>query len=115
MKDVISKEKAREKEGLSKSIAHTTALAEVAQALGLIDLAGKYMWAISNANLEPAKILGLTGIKKYWRRAEQVEIKLDWLYDWILTPAPFLRHLRRVYNNKELTKNIKVRQDIDLE
>ena len=39
------------------------------------------MWEISNANLDTAKELGLTGIKKYWRCAWQVEIELDWLHD----------------------------------
>ena len=69
MKDVIIEEKVREKEGLSEGIADTTAPAEVARASSPVDLAGKYMWAMSNADMDAAKELGLTGIKKYWRHA----------------------------------------------
>ena len=39
------------------------------------------MWTISNADLDAAKELELTSINKYWRRAGQVEIKLDWLHN----------------------------------
>ena len=65
MKDVIIEEKARKKERLSEGIANTTTPAEVAWALSPIDLAGKYMWAMSNANMDAVKKLGLTNIKKY--------------------------------------------------
>ena len=65
MKDMIIKEKARKKERLLKGIADTTAPTEVAQALSLVDLARKYIWAINNANIDAAKELGLIGIKKY--------------------------------------------------
>ncbi len=63
MKNVIISEKAREEEMLSKGIADTTAPAEVAQVLSLVDLTKRYNWAISNANLDIAKKLGLTNIK----------------------------------------------------
>ena len=108
MKDVIIEEKAREKEGLSESIADTTAPAKVAQGSSPVDLAGKYMWAMSNANIDAAKELGLIGIKKYWKRAGQVEMELDWLYDWIPALATFVRHSRSVYNNEEVTQNMNV-------
>ena len=62
---MIIEEKAREKKGLSEDITDTTTLAKVAWTLNLVDLAGKYMWAISNANIDAAKKLRLTGIKKY--------------------------------------------------
>ena len=65
MKDVIIKEKTREKEKLFKSIADITAPAEVAQASCPVDLLERDMWAMSNANLDAAKKIGLTGIKKY--------------------------------------------------
>ena len=65
MKDVIITKKVREKKKLFEGIADTTALAEIAQATGCVDLAERYMWAMSNANLDAAKELGLTGIKKY--------------------------------------------------
>ncbi len=51
-------------------IADTITLAKVAQALSLFDLAGRYNWIISNIDLDRAKELGLTNIKKYWRRAD---------------------------------------------
>ena len=78
---MIIEEKTRKKEALSEGIADTTAPAEVALASSLVDLAGKYMCAMSNANMDTTKKLGLTSIKKYWRRARQVEIELDWLHN----------------------------------
>ena len=62
---MIIEEKARKKERLSESIADITAPAEVTQALSPINIAGKYIWAINNADLDTAKELELTGIKKY--------------------------------------------------
>ena len=109
MKDVIIEERTKEKEKLLKSIMETTALAEMAQVLSLIDLAKKYIWAISNIDIDTAKKLRLTGIKKYWRRVRQVKIELYWLNDWIPALATFVRHLHRVYNNKKVTKNMNVR------
>ena len=52
---MIFEKKARQKEGLSKGIADTTALAEVTQVSVPINLAWKYMWAISKADLDAAK------------------------------------------------------------
>ena len=69
MKNVIISKNVREEKMLSESIADTTTPAEVARVLSLIDLAGRYNWAMSDANLDTAKELGLTGIKKYWKRA----------------------------------------------
>ena len=65
MKDVIIEEKVREKKGLLEDIVDTTAPAEVAQASSLFNLAGKYMGTMSNADMDVAKELGLTGIRKY--------------------------------------------------
>ena len=71
------KEKVREKERLLESIADTTSSAEVAWASSAVDLIGKYMWAISNADIDATKELGLTGIKKYWRHTWEIEMELD--------------------------------------
>ena len=62
---MINKKKAKKKERLLKGIADTTVSAEMSQTLSSIDFARKYMWAISNAHLDAAKKLRLTGIKKY--------------------------------------------------
>ncbi len=70
---------------------------------------------MSNVDIDAAKELGLTRVQKYWRRAGQVEMELDWLHDWIPALATFVRHLRRVYDNKEVGQNISVRRDIDPE
>lgn len=43
---------------------------------------------------------------------EQIEIKLDWLNDWIITLAIFVKYLYEVQNNEKETKNIKSRQNI---
>ena len=77
MKDVIISEKAREEKMQSESIADMTALAKVAWVSSFVDLAERYNWAMSNADLDTAKKLGLTGIKKYWRHAGSVEMELD--------------------------------------
>ena len=113
MKEVIILQKAKEEEMLSGSIADTTVLAEMAQVSSFVDLTERYNWVMSNANLDVVKELELTGIKKYWRRAGQVEIELDWLYDWISALATFVKHSRRVYDNKKIGQNISIRQDID--
>ena len=113
MKDVIILEKAREKKMLLESIANTTAPAKVAQLLSLIDLARRYNWAMSDAELDAAKKQGLNGIKKYSRCAGQVEMELDWLHNWFLALAIFVRHSHRLYNNKKISQNISVWQNID--
>ncbi len=64
MKDIIISEKAREKK-LSEGPVDTTATAEVARTSSPIDLAWKYKWAMSNVDMDAAKELGLTGVKKY--------------------------------------------------
>ena len=109
MKVIIMSEKARKKEKLSESTAVTTAPAEVARASNFVNLAWRYKWAISNTDMNVAKKLGLTGVKKYWKRASQVEMELDWLYDWIPTLATFVRHSRKMYNNEKVPQNISVR------
>ena len=62
---MIIEEKVREKEGLSEGIADITTSAEVAQTASLVDLAGKYMWAINNTDIDAAKEIELIDIKKY--------------------------------------------------
>ena len=115
IKDVIIIEKAKKKKRLSKGITNTTTLAELSQASSLVDFAERYMLAISNADLDAAKKLGLTGIKKHWKHAGQVKLKLDWLDDWIPSLATFVGYSCRMDDNKEVTKSIKFRQDIDPE
>lgn len=68
-----------------------------------------------NTNLVIARKLELTSIKKDQRYVGQVKIELDWLYDWIPALTIFVEHLCRKYNNKKITKNIKVKQDINPE
>ncbi len=65
MKDVIISEKVREDKMLPENISDTTALAEVAWVSSPVDLTGRYNWAMSDADLDTAKELGLTSIKKY--------------------------------------------------
>lgn len=107
--------KGQKKEGLLKFVVGTTALAEVAQPLSLINLAKKYIKIMSNVDLNIVEELGLTSIKKYWKYAKQIKIKLDWLYYQILTLAIFIKYLHKIDNNKKITENINARQNIDLE
>ncbi len=64
MKDVISVTE-RSGELLAMENADKTAIAEVAKVSSAIDLGSKHSWAISNADMDAAENLGLTGIKKY--------------------------------------------------
>ncbi len=109
MKEVIVSDKAKEDKMLSESIADTTVPTKVARVSSPVDLVGRYNWAMSDADLDAAKELGLTGIKKYWIRAGQVEIELDWLHDWIPALATFMKHSRRVYDNEKIGQNMSVR------
>ena len=66
MKDVVTSKKAREKEGqLVVKNADKIALVEVVRTSSPMNLDGKYMWAISNIDIDAARDLGLTGIKKH--------------------------------------------------
>lgn len=58
-------EKDRKKRELLEGIADIIAQTKVAQASSLNDFAGRYKWEISNVNLNTAKKLWLTEIKKY--------------------------------------------------
>ncbi len=87
---------------MSEGHTDTTASAEVAQASSPIDLTWKYRWAMSNVDIDVAKEQELTGVKKYWGRATQVKMELDWLHDWIPVLAIFVRHSQRIYDNKEI-------------
>lgn len=113
MKDMIMIEKTREKERLFQSIVDSTTLAEVAQTLYLVDVPERYMYAISNVDLDVSMKQGLTGIKNYRKFVGQGEMKLDWLHEKILALAIFVRHSRKRYGNEKITKNMKVRQDIN--
>ena len=64
MKDIIISEKARERK-LSEGPTDRPIPAEVAKVSSLIDVARKYRWAIGNIDMDTAKKLGLTGVKKY--------------------------------------------------
>lgn len=68
---------------------------------------------MSNINLDAAKELRLTGIKKCWKRAGQVEIELYWLHDWILALAIFVRQSYKKYDNEKVIENMKIRQNIN--
>ena len=102
MKDMIISEKAKEEKMLSEGIANTSTAVKVARISSFINLAGRYNWAMSNIDLNVAKKLGLTSIKKYWRSAGQIEIELDGLHDWIPILATFVRHSRRLYDNEKI-------------
>lgn len=58
-------EKVREKEELSVSITNIAVPAEVTQVLGQVNLAIKYIWSVSNSDMDAATELGLIDVKKY--------------------------------------------------
>lgn len=64
MKDMIISEKVREKEG-QLIVGNAIKLVEIVKMSYPIDLGGKYMWTISNTNINVIKDLRLTNMKKY--------------------------------------------------
>lgn len=60
-------EKVKEKEKLSDNIGYTTMLTEVIGASSPIDLISRYGWVKSISDVDIAKKLGITEIKKYWQ------------------------------------------------
>lgn len=91
------------------------ALAEVTITSSAIDLDGKNSWLISKVVINAAKDLGLTDIKKYLRLTDQIKKKINRLYiDWISAFDMFVKHFWKTYNNKKVTENMKIWQNIDL-
>ena len=79
-----------------------------------MDLDSKYMWAISNVDIDAARNLELIGIKKHWRLTGQIEKKVNGLHkDWILAFAAFVKHSWKTHNNEEVIENMKIRWDIN--
>lgn len=81
MTNIIILEKAKEKKKLSKNFINITIVVKMTQILSLVDFAQKYRWAMNKADIDEAKKLRLTGIKKYQRRIDQVEIEWNWPYN----------------------------------
>ena len=115
IKNVIISKRALEKEGqLVVKNADKIVLAKVRRTSSLMDLDGKYIWAISNVDIDAARDLGLTGMKKHWRLAGQIEKEVNGLHrDWIPALAAFVKHSRKTPDNEEVTENMKIRRDID--
>lgn len=81
-----------------------------------MNLNGKYIWAINNADIDVARDLGPTNIKKYWRRISQIKKEVNRQYrDWIPVLTVFVKQFCKTYNNKKVIENMKIRQDVDLE
>lgn len=45
--------------------------------MSFVDLTRRYNWAISDNNLDVVRKQGLTTMKKYWRHAGLLKMKLD--------------------------------------
>ena len=70
----------------------------------------------NNVEIDAARDLGLTAIKKYWGLAGQIEKKVNGLYrDSISALAAFMTYSRKTNNNEEVTENMKIRRNIDSE
>ena len=70
MKDVIISKKVQEKKRrLVVKNVNKIAQTEVARILSIMDLDSRYMWAISNVEIDAVRDSRLTGIKKYWKLA----------------------------------------------
>lgn len=84
--------------------------------LSLIDFNNKYIQAISNADIDAAKNLGLTSVKKYKKHAGQIKEKVNGLYrNWLLAFALFLKYSQSTHDIEKVTENKKIRGEVDLE
>lgn len=89
-------------------------MAEVVKVWNVIDLGSKYNWAINNADINVARDLRLTNIKKYWRYASQIQAKINWLYkNKISALRAFVKHSRKMHNNKKVTENMMIKREIN--
>ena len=89
-------------------------LVEFEKMSSLISFDSKNMWAISNIDIDVARDLGLTNMKKDQRFAGQIEKEVNRLYrNWILALSTFMKLFWKMYDNGKMTKNVKIRQDID--
>ena len=115
MKNVIISKKALKKERqLVVRNADKIALAKVRRMSSPMDLDCKYIWAISNIDIDATRDLGLTSIKKHWKLANQIEKLVNGLHkDWILAFAAFVKHSRKTHNNEEVIENMKIKRDIN--
>ena len=77
---VIAERGGENKKLLTMENAIKTILAEISKVSNAIDLRSKYSWAINNADMDAAENLRLIDIQKYWRRASQIQDKVDRLY-----------------------------------
>ena len=94
--------------------ANKISLAEVGKTSSPMDLDSQYIWAISNIDIDAARDLGLTGIKKHWRLAGQIEKEVNRLHrDWIPALAAFVKHSRKTHDNEKVIENIKIKRDIN--
>lgn len=87
---------------------------EVARLLTAIDIGSKYKGVINSIEMDTARDLVLTGIKKSWRCTGKIQAKGDWLHkDSIFTLEAYVQHFWRTYNNKQISRNVMTRHDID--
>lgn len=92
IKDVIISKKVREKKRQSV-VGNVINQTEVTKISSPIDLNSKNMWAISNADMDATRDLRLTSMKKYLRRAGQINKEVNGLHrDWILALVAFVKH-----------------------
>lgn len=89
MKNIIILEKTKKKEKLSKDPTDTIAQAKMAQALRPINLTQRYKWAMSKADIETAKKLGLTEVKNH----RKYTAKLRWNSISFMTRFQHWQHL----------------------
>lgn len=86
------------------------ALAEGTKTSSLMDFDNKYIWAISNININAARDLGLIGIKKHSKLASQIKNKVNGLYrDWISVLVAFVKLSQKTHNNKKVIKKMKIK------
>ncbi len=119
MEDVVAvakKSRKNKKQLAIEKLIDIIVMAEVAKVSSVIDLGSQYSWTINNADIDVARDLGLTGIKKYWSCAGQIQAKVDWLYkDWISALEVFVKHSRKTYDNEKVTENLMIRREINSE
>lgn len=115
IKDMIISEKAGEKEE-QLVIGNAIEQAKVVKMSNPINLNSKYIWAVSNTDIDTARDLRLTDVKKYQRRTGQIKKEVNRLHkDYILALATFVKYFRRTHNNEKVTGNMRIRLEVDHE
>lgn len=86
----------------------------IAEVIKVIHLENKHGQIISNSDINAARNWEIISIKKFWKCISQIQDKVDKLdKNWIPIFEGFIKHFWKMHNNKKITKNMKIEQNIN--